>query len=231
MEYPPLILGRLIKRYKRFMADIQLKDGTVVTAHCVNTGSMKGCLEDNAPVGISTSENPNRKLKYTLEIIKISGTWVGVNTSLTNRLAEEFIREKGIPELSTFTKINKEVKYGTNSRIDLLLETNSKSCFVEIKNVSMVFDGLANFPDAISTRGTKHLLELMEVVKAGHRGIMLFICQRDDAKTFAPAKQIDPIYAKTLQMAYNSGVEILVYKSKVTVKENKVYCKIPWSLT
>ena len=230
MKNPPLILGRLIKRYKRFFADILLDDGSIVTAHCVNTGSMKGCLETDAIVGISTSDNPKRKLKYTLEIIKISGTWVGVNTSLTNRLAEEFIRENGISEIGTFKELKREVKYGVNSRIDILLETDTKNCYIEVKNVSMVFDGKASFPDAVSERGTKHLLELIEVVKNGKRGIMLFICQRDDALSLKPASEIDPVYAKTLQKAYDAGVEILVYKSKVSVKENKVYCRIPWSL-
>lgn len=230
MLYPPLILGKLIKRYKRFFADVQLKDGSIVTAHCVNTGSMKGCLEENAPVGISTSDNPKRKLKYTLEIIKIGETWVGVNTSLTNRLAEECIRENGIPEIGSFLQMHREVKYGVNSRIDILLETKAKKCYIEVKNVSMVFDGLASFPDAVSERGTKHLEELMGVVKEGHRGIMLYICQRDDAQKFVPAKEIDPVYAKALQVAYKAGVEIIVYKSKVSVKENKIDCKIPWKL-
>ena len=230
MKNPPLILGRLIKRYKRFFADILLDDGSIVTAHCVNTGSMKGCLETDAIVGISTSDNPKRKLKYTLEIIKIGRSWVGVNTSLTNRLAEEFIRENGISEIGTFKELKREVKYGVNSRIDILLETDTKNCYIEVKNVSMVFDGKASFPDAVSERGTKHLLELIEVVKNGKRGIMLFICQRDDALSFKPASEIDPVYAKTLQKAYDAGVEILVYKSKVSVKENKVYCRIPWSL-
>lgn len=231
MLYPPLILGKLVKRYKRFFADVQLKDGSVVTAHCVNTGSMKGCLEENAPVGISTSDNPKRKLKYTLEIIKIGGTWVGVNTSLTNRLAEECISENGIPEIGSFLQMQREVKYGVNSRIDILLETKKKTCYIEVKNVSMVYDGLASFPDAVSERGTKHLEELMKVVTNGHRGIMLYICQRDDALHFVPAQEIDPVYAKTLQKAHKAGVEILVYKSKVSVKENKIYGKIPWKLS
>ena len=174
--------------------------------------------------------NPKRKLKYTLEIIKIKDTWVGINTSLTNHLAEEFIKENGFSEIGTYINIRKEVKYGKNSRIDILLESDKKKCYIEVKNVSMVFDGKASFPDAVSERGTKHLLELINVVKKGDRGIMLFICQRDDATFFEPAQHIDPIYAKTLLMASKAGVEILVYKAKVSFRENKVYCKIPFYL-
>lgn len=230
MKYPPLIFGKLIKRYKRFFADIKLKDNSIVTAHCVNTGSMLGCLEDGASVGISIANNPKRKLKYTLEIIKINKVWVGVNTSLTNRLAEEFIRENGIPEIGHILEMKREVKYGRQSRVDFLLSTTRNKVYVEVKNVSMVFDGKASFPDAVTTRGVKHLNELIEVVQNGNRGVMLFICQREDAVYFEPAVAIDPFYAKTLNLAANAGVEIFVYKSMVSIKENKVYSKIPFNL-
>lgn len=230
MNYPPLILGKLVNRYKRFFVDIQLKDNSIVTAHCANTGSMLGCLEKDAPVGISIAQNPNRKLKYTLEIIKINQTWVGVNTLLTNRLAEEFIRENAIPEIGPFLEIKREVKYGDNSRVDFLLTTASNKIFVEVKNVSMVFDEKASFPDAVTVRGAKHLEELIKVVQNGDRGVMLFLCQREDAAYFEPAVAIDQFYAKTLIKAFKAGVEIFVYKSKVSIKENKVYGKIPFSL-
>jgi sugar fermentation stimulation protein A len=230
MNNPPLILGKLVKRYKRFFADIQLKDNSIITAHCVNTGSMLGCLEKEAPVGISVAKNPNRKLKFTLEIIKINGVWVGVNTSITNHLAEEFIRENAIPEIGHFLEIKREVKYGDHSRIDFLLTTKTKNIYIEVKNVSMVFDGKASFPDAVTTRGVKHLQDLINVVQSGDRGVMLFICQREDATKFEPAVAIDPIYAKTLTIASKAGVEIFVYKSKVSIKENKVLGKIPYQL-
>lgn len=231
MLYPPLVLGILVKRYKRFFVDVKLNDNSIVTAHCANTGSMLGCLESGATVGLSRAHNPNRKLKYTLEIIKINTVWVGVNTSLTNRLAEEFLKESGIPEIGQILEMKREVKYGIQSRIDLLLTTETKKVYVEIKNVSMVFDGKASFPDAVTARGVKHLQELIQVVQEGNRGVMLFICQRDDAQCFEPAFSIDPLYAKTLLIAAKAGVEIFVYKSKVSVKENKVFSKIPFQIS
>ncbi|PCJ62084.1 MAG: DNA/RNA nuclease SfsA [Planctomycetota bacterium] len=231
MKYPPLIKGKLIKRYKRFFVDIKLDSGEQVVAHCVNTGSMKTCIKEDAITYISPANNPKRKLKYTLEIIKMGNYNVGVNTILTNKLAEEAIINKTIKELSPYTELKREVKYGTNSRIDFLLHNKNSKCYVEVKNVSMVQDHTAYFPDSITERGLKHLEELIKIVKQGHRAVMLFVCQRGDAKIFKPADFIDIKYAQNLKKAYNAGVEIFVYQSKVTRYENKIIKPLPWELS
>jgi sugar fermentation stimulation protein A len=197
MKLPPLLSGRLIKRYKRFLADIELEDGSVVTAHCPNSGSMKGCDHPGAPVRLSVSNNPDRKLPYTWELVMINDYWVGLNTMLPNRLTEEGILDGTISELQGYDRLRREVPYGSErSRIDLLLERADGRCFVEVKNVTMVEGELALFPDAVTERGQKHLRELMEVVANGDRGVIVFTVQRGDGLAVAPADLIDPAYGK-----------------------------------
>ena len=207
------ISGRLIKRYKRFFADVKLDSGEVVTAHCPNTGSMMGLLSEGNIVYLSKTDNKKRKLKYTLEIIRNSGASVGINTHRANRIVEEAIIEKKISTLGKKYDLRREVKYGANSRVDFLV-TNKKGeeIFVEVKNVTLSrIKGIAEFPDAITERGSKHLLELIEVVKKNKRAIMLFLVQRNDCKKFRIAEEIDPIYKKNIINAKKAGVEILCY--------------------
>ena len=217
MKLPPLISGRLVKRYKRFLADIELGDGSVVTAHCPNSGSMQGCNLPGLPVMLSVSPNPNRKLAYTWELVQVHGFWVGLNTMLPNRLAEEAILDGTIAELQGYRNLRREVPYGSErSRIDILLEGEKGRCYVEVKNVTLVEHGLALFPDAVTERGQKHLRELMEVVQNGARGVILFTVQRGDGRAVAPADAIDPTYGRLLRQAVAQGVEALAYRALVT---------------
>ena len=207
------ISGRLIKRYKRFFADVKLDSGEVVTAHCPNTGSMMGLLTEGNIVYLSETDNEKRKLKYTLEIIKVQDACVGVNTHKANRIVEEGIVEKKISTLGKKYDFRREVKYGKNSRIDFLI-TNKKGeeIYLEVKNVTLSKrKGIAEFPDAVTERGSKHLLELIDVVKKKRRAIMLFLIQRDDCKKFRIAEEIDTTYKKNIIKAKQAGVEILCY--------------------
>ncbi len=213
LPWPPLLRGRLIKRYKRFLADIQLDSGKSVTAHCPNSGSMKVCSEPGRPVYISEADNPKRKLKFTWEIIDMGTSLVGVNTQVPNRLVAHSISKGQVPELSGYDELKREVTTSPGSRLDIGLyhKEDAPSCFVEVKNCTMVTDGLAMFPDAVTTRGLKHLNELIRLKKEGHRAVIFYLIQRSDAKRFKPAAQIDPNYAEGLQAAVVAGVEALAY--------------------
>ena len=227
----PLIEGTLIRRYKRFIADVALPDGTIVQAHCPNSGSMRTCLGEGWPVMLSDSHNPKRKLRYTWEMVHNGKCWIGINTHLANRIAEEGIRTGRIAELADYPELRAEVKYGQNSRIDLLLQRDGRSCFVEVKNVTLVeTDGYYKFPDAVTTRGRKHLFELTEMVRQGHRAVMLFMIQRTDGTAFRPAAEIDPNYAQALRDAHRVGVEILPYLVEVTPEEITVTHKVEYEL-
>ncbi len=220
MKLPPLIPGRLIKRYKRFLADIELPDGSTITAHCPNSGSMLGCNLPGSPVMLSISSNPNRKLTHTWELVQFGEYWIGLNTMLPNRLAEEAILDGTITELNGYRTLRREVPYGSErSRIDLLLEGDKGRCYVEVKNVTLVEGGMALFPDAVTERGQKHLRELMEVVRNGNRGVILFTVQRGDGSTVAPADRIDPEYGRLLREAVKNGVEALAYRAEVQPEE------------
>lgn len=220
MKLPPLIPGRLIKRYKRFLADIELPDGSTITAHCPNSGSMLGCNLPGSPVMLSISSNPNRKLTHTWELVQFGEYWIGLNTMLPNRLAEEAILDGTITELNGYRTLRREVPYGSErSRIDLLLEGDKGRCYVEVKNVTLVEGGMALFPDAVTERGQKHLRELMEVVRNGNRGVILFTVQRGDGSAVAPADRIDPEYGRLLREAVKNGVEALAYRAEVQPEE------------
>jgi sugar fermentation stimulation protein A len=228
MILPPLFPGKLIKRYKRFLADIELADGSIITAHCPNSGSMLGCNLPGSPVMVSVSRNPNRKLAHTWELVQFNGFWVGLNTMLPNRLAEEAILDGTITELQGFERLRREVPYGSErSRIDILLEGEKGCCYVEVKNVTLVQDGLALFPDAVTERGQKHLRELMEVVRNGDRGVILFTVQRGDGSAVAPADTIDPVYGKLLREAVKHGVEALAYRAEVRPEQIRLTERLP----
>jgi sugar fermentation stimulation protein A len=215
----PLIPGTLLQRYKRFLADVRLANGDIVTAHCTNTGSMMGCKEAGSAVYISRSDNLNRKLAYTWELIEIEGSWVGINTMHPNKLVAEAIEAGVIAELTGYKTIRREVKVSAHSRLDLCLEGGSGNCFVEVKNVTLAVDGSAAFPDAVSERGTKHLKELMRLKRQGHRAAIFFVIQRADCGNFRPADEIDGEYGRWLRKAVKAGVEALPYVAKVTPKE------------
>ncbi|MEL0107668.1 MAG: DNA/RNA nuclease SfsA [Rhodospirillaceae bacterium] len=233
MKFPdPLIRGKLIKRYKRFLTDVELEDGSIVVAHCANPGSMLSVNDEGAEVWLSPARNPERKLRYTWELIRIGRSLVGINTAKPNALIEEAIQKNIITELSGYDNIRREVKYGKNSRIDLLLESpNKPPCYVEVKSVTMKRDrskkGPYEFPDAVTKRGTKHLGELSDMVKQGHRAVMMYLAQRQDGQTFTVAGDIDPDYAKALKSAIKAGVEAICYDCKLTSKEIKVATPVP----
>ncbi len=209
-ELPVLIQGKLIRRYKRFLADVELEDGEIVIAHCPNSGSMKGCAEPGSPVWISQSDNPKRKLKYTWELIKTNDSMIGVNTMVPNRLVKASIENGLVEELKMFTKVQAEVKTSDHTRLDLKLEDEKgQACYVEIKNCTMVEEGVAMFPDAVTTRGQKHLDELVMLKKQGHRAVIFYLIQRTDARFFTPAAMIDKVYAQKLNHAVENGVEII----------------------
>lgn len=225
-----LLEGTLIRRYKRFLADVQLDDSSIVTAHSANTGSMKGCSTPGSRVWLSDSASATRKYPLSWELVQNdSATMIGINTSWPNKLASESITSGIIQELQGYESIRTEVKYGNeSSRIDLLLEDAKKGlCYVEMKNVTWVEDGIALFPDAVSTRGSKHLRELMAMVEIGHRAVIFYCIQRNDALAFHPADSIDPEYGKTLRNALSCGVEALAYIAEVTPKHVVLTHRIP----
>ena len=226
--HAPLIKGFLIKRYKRFMADVELESGKSVTAHCANSGSMLSVNKPGSEVWLSPAKNPDRKLKFTWELIRTGSTLVGINTQHPNTLVTEAIQNKKIIELKGFSELKREVKYGENSRIDILLKDAKKGfCYVEVKNVTMRRNlsktTPVEFPDAVTTRGAKHLIELSAMVKSGHRAVMFYLVQREDGNGGVTiARDIDPEYGKALDNAQNSGVEFLAYGCTVSTAEINV---------
>lgn len=216
----PVVEGRLVRRYKRFLADVVLSDGTQVTAHCPNPGRMIGCSEPHARVWLRDSQDPKRKLLYTLQTIEVEGVRINVDTGLPNAVLPEAIEAGLVPELSGYDRVRREVKYGKSSRIDVLLEKDSgERCFVEIKSTTLGADEFALFPDAVTARGLKHLDELMDVVRDGDRAVMFFFVSRNDVSRFAPADAIDPIYAAKLREVAAAGVEVLAWTSNVEPTE------------
>ena len=215
---PPLIKGKLIKRYKRFLADIILDDGSQITAHCANTGAMTGCAPEGATVWLSVSDNPKRKYAHSWQLVELKPDVLAcINTGLTNKLAQEAIQNKQITELNGFTECRSEVAYGDeNSRIDFLLSYPDQMAYVEVKHVTLSLDqGIASFPDAVTKRGQKHLRELIQQVKSGYRAVLLFIIMRTDVNLVTPADSIDADYGQLLREAIREGVEVLAYGTKI----------------
>ncbi len=225
-----LIPGRLVKRYKRFLADVELENGALITAHCMNSGSMMGLAAPGSRVWLSPATNPDAKLRYKWEIVEIDGTLVGINTGHPNKIAAAAIAGGDIPELSGYATIRREVKYGTNSRIDLLLEDDNGKrppAYVEIKNVTLKRGLGAEFPDAVTERGAKHLRELAEIVKSGGRAVMFYIAQRNDCPHFSLAEDIDKRYAEAFRAARDSGVEAIAYSCDVSPQEIRIAKAMP----
>lgn len=238
MQFPdPLIPGRLIKRYKRFLADVEISDADgrtrEVTAHCPNPGAMTGLSAPASEVWLSPARNPDRKLKYTWELIRVGPDLVGINTGHPNAIAREAIESGLIPELAGYATLRREVKYGDNSRIDILLEDADRPpCYVEIKNVHLRrdsgrADGLAEFPDSVTARGAKHLRELTRCVETGARAVMLYVVQRNDCAGFALAEDIDPTYAAAFRAARHLGVEAICYACEVSTNSLNIVRPLP----
>ena len=220
---PALASGILIKRYKRFLADVALPDGSIITIHCPNTGSMKNCLFPGETVWFSTSDNPKRKYPHTWEIMQTDQQHlIGINTTRANALAEEAILQQVITELRGYDNLKREVKYGNeNSRIDILLTSQNRSeCYIEVKSCTLLEQQVGYFPDAVTTRGQKHLRELIHMVTLGHRAVLLFVVQHSGITTVKPARHIDPEYAELLKQAVSMGVEVLAYKTKLSPLES-----------
>lgn len=218
MRFPnPLVKGTLIKRYKRFLTDVELESGDVVTAHCANPGSMLGLTEPGLEVWLSPAANPERKLRYTWEMVHDGRALVGINTAHPNGLVAEAVEAGTITELQGYGSRRREVKYGKNSRIDILLEGDGPACYVEVKNVHLSrLPGTAEFPDSVTARGAKHLVEMTDMVAQGHRAIMVYLIQRDDCDHLSIAADIDPNYDEGLTRALESGVEAVAYSCKLT---------------
>ena len=231
LSWPALIPGILIKRYKRFLADVKLNDGKVITAHCPNTGSMKGCSEPGRRVYLSFHDNPKRKYKYTWELIEMQTSLVGVNTLVPNRLVFASVKAGVVPELIGYKTVKAEVKISDHSRIDLALnDAEREPCYVEIKNCTLVDNRVALFPDAVTTRGLKHINELEALVNSGSRCIMFYFIQRMDAKIFKPADHIDPEYGEGLRQAVKGGLEVLAYDVAIDLNGIKLNRKMPYEL-
>jgi sugar fermentation stimulation protein A len=222
----PLVEGRLVRRYQRFLADIELADGSIVTAHTPNTGSMLQCAVAGHAVLISRAVNPARKLAWTLELIRVNGHWVDTHTHRTNRVVEEALRGGQIPGLASY-EVVPEYRFGA-SRLDFLLHRGMARVLLEVKNVTLTDGGeIACFPDAVTERGRRHLHELLGAVQQGHRGVIFFLVQRGEATAFTPADHIDPAYGRTLREVAAQGVEIVACRSVVTPEENRVGERLP----
>lgn len=222
---PPLQSGQLISRYKRFLTDVALDNGEVITIHCANTGAMTGCALPGTRVWYSTSDNPKRKLAHSWEIAESpAGHFICVNTARANQIARELIEQGAIAPLAGYARLRTEVKYGEeNSRIDLLLEDDERpDCYIEVKSVTLLDErelpGMGYFPDAVTARGAKHLRELMAMKAAGHRAVLLFMVLHSGIERMRPAAHIDPLYSQLIEQAMAAGVEILCYRPHVGVQ-------------
>ena len=217
-----LTRGTLIKRYKRFLADVELESGEIVTAHCANSGSMMGLKDPGNEVWLSPAANPKAKLDWKWELVRTDEALVGINTSHPNKLVEEAILDGTIGELTGYDNLRREMKYGQNSRIDIFLSGHASNpdCYVEVKNVTLAREPeVAEFPDAVTARGTKHLNELADMVREGHRAMMVYLVQREDCTIFRVAEDIDPAYAKALTEAKAAGVEAVCYSCSLSPTE------------
>ena len=224
---PPLSTGYLLRRYKRFLVEIAMPDGTKRTIHCPNTGSMLGCSEPGSRVAFSSSASTTRKYPETLEMVFQDSVWIGVNTSRTNALVAEALSENAITGLEGCEKIIKEVKTSDHCRLDLMVQHQGENTYIEVKNCSLVVNDTAYFPDAVTERGAKHLYELIRLKNCGYRAVIFYLVQRADASAFAPADHIDPHYGRLLREAASHGVEIMAYRAEVSPLVIRVAEQLP----
>ena len=232
MDFPqPLKRGTLVSRYKRFFADVVMEDGTAVTAHCPNPGAMLGVNTPGLTVWLSKSNDPKRKLAHTLEFVEVGGAMVGVNTMHPNRLVAEALAADAIPELRGYATHRREAKYGEASRVDFLLEHPDRPpCWLEIKNCHLSrTKGLAEFPDCVAARSSKHLRELEAMAAVGERAVVLFVVQRTDCESFRACAELDPKFAAALDQAAAAGVEVLVYAAQMSPTAVSLSHAIPWT--
>jgi sugar fermentation stimulation protein A len=228
VTWPELEQGTLLRRYKRFLADVELDSGAMVTAHCPNSGRMLECSEPGRRVYLSRASNPARRCAHTWEIIEMPSSLVVVNTLRANVLARFAVAQGLIPELTGYPVVRSEVTVGPGTRIDLLLESEGLApCMVEVKSSTYAMDGVAMFPDAVTARGLKHLVELQAGMKRGMRSVLLVLVQRMDALTFHPADHIDPLWGRELRKAHATGVEILIYSARITLEGMTIAGRIP----
>jgi len=215
---PPLE-AHLVRRYQRFFAEVELAGGERLVAHCPNTGSLLGCLAPGSRVWLRDSGNPARKLRFTWQAVRVGRAWVNVDTTLPNRVVAEAVAAGAVPELAGYAHVRREVPYGRGSRIDLLLEDETRgTCHVEVKSTTLAEDGIALFPDAVTARGTKHLGELARLARRGLRAVQFFLVSRADVELFRPADAIDPEYGRALRRAAKAGVEVLAYTARVEAR-------------
>jgi sugar fermentation stimulation protein A len=227
---PPLE-GRLVRRYQRFFAEVELEGGERLVAHCANTGSLIGCQEPGSRVWLRDSGNAARKLRFTWQAVRVGRAWVNVDTSLPNRVVAEAVAAGAVPELAGYAGLRREVPYGLGSRIDLLLEDRARgTCHVEVKCTTYAVGSLALFPDAVTERGTRHLGELARLARAGRRAVQLFFVSRADVRGFRPAEEIDPEYARALRRAARAGVEVLAYRARVEARRLELADPLPIDL-
>ncbi|MEW5914249.1 MAG: DNA/RNA nuclease SfsA [Thermodesulfobacteriota bacterium] len=228
LDFPaPLMAGRLRRRYKRFLAEVELEDGQRVTAHCPNSGSMLGCLEEGAPVMLSRAANPARRTPYTWEMIHINGGWVGINTLLPNRLVALAAQRRALGLFRGAAQVRREVPVGAHTRLDLLVQRPAGPLYLEVKNVTLVQEGVARFPDAVTARGAKHLETLMALTAQGADTAMAYLVQRGDAGSFAPASDIDPCYAELWRRAKAAGVAMVVLAAAVSPQRVCLWRRLP----
>ncbi len=228
IQWPKLLPGVLIKRYKRFLADVLLADGATVTAHCPNSGAMTTCCEPGRPVYLSVHDRPNRKLKYTWELIHMPDAMVGVNTMIPNRLVYRALTLRRIDALAAYEEVAREVTVGDHSRLDLRLTApEMPPCYVEIKNCTLVKDRVACFPDAVTKRGLKHLDEMRRLLGEGNRCVMFYLIQRADADLFRPADHIDPAYGEGLRRSVDCGMETMAYDVTIDLHQIALHRPIP----
>jgi len=224
-----LVRGALIRRYKRFLADVALADGRTVTAHCANPGAMLGLVEPGLPVWLLPSDDPKRRLAWSWALVEAEGALIAVNTSAPNRLVPEALALGRIPELADYPVVRREVPYGKASRIDLLLEAPGRpACYVEIKNVHLKRDGWAEFPDCVTARGAKHMGELAAAARQGHRALVLYVVQRADCTRFRVARDLDPAYHAALEAARAAGVETICYACRVDLEGVDIAAALPF---
>ena len=225
-----LISGQLIKRYKRFFVDVKVGN-KIVTAHCPNTGSMQGLLEKNNKVWLTKSANPKRKLKYTLQIIENQSAKVGINTHITNKITLEALKSSIIEKFKNFETLKQEINFGSNTRFDFLITEGKRKSFIEVKNVTLSRKkGVAEFPDAVTSRGLKHIQELLKANQKGYEIYLLYIIQRDDCNKFELAKDIDPKYCELLVKAVKKNLNVLCYDCKFSSKGIKLNRKINFKI-